>query len=744
ESGIDEEIIFAGARNPETFFNQMIMPVLACNGLAVILTGGKDAITNLDYLDISYETEETYTSYYGSTPPPIPQEDVAGFEASPAPNPTDYNNAAPPRNPDADEHTETVEYVKYVIIRDRLTGASYRDFASLEEAIIRQAAELQLQYCENTRTILEQDYVSQGLLYYVSDAYGNVATNIYSQDTKYKIPDVKEYFRYLPQYYISGEVSPYPQRYPVMLDNAVTICLGYTQESADTLTNHWSAVLDEIWSVVTQTLLCFAAALFAFIVMLCGAGRRNGTDKIDGRKQVFFTVLDAPYLDISLAILAALECGVIALAAGLFDFFRFYNIVSPLSAAYIAGVAVFTLVPLNAWLCGFAKRCKAGRFWRHTLIVSVCKLIARGAVYLWSGIRGVGQAIVITLLLFFAVLFAIENRAPEIGAVAAFAVLIALLVHFRRLQKIRAGTERAAAGNYGEPINVRYGELGKIADNVNNISVGIDAAVQTRTRAERLKTELITNVSHDIRTPLTSIITYTDLLKSGGFDNENASDYLEIISKKSARLKDLTDELFEAAKASSGNIDVELYTLDFAALVTQSIGELDEKIAQSRLDFRLNLPPKAEVRADGRLLSRILENLFGNALKYALPQTRVYADLTETGAEFRLDIKNISAEPLSGNPSELTERFTRGDSARSGEGSGLGLSIAQSFAEVQGGRFELSVDGDLFKASVYLPKPGAMPTIPEIADYEAAPEPPNLAKKAIAKAKSVLKSKKEW
>jgi signal transduction histidine kinase len=279
-----------------------------------------------------------------------------------------------------------------------------------------------------------------------------------------------------------------------------------------------------------------------------------------------------------------------------------------------------------------------------------------------------------------------------------------LLRYSRKLYLLTQGAKAASGGQYGSHIDVTGGELGSIADSINNISDGINVAVAERLKSERLKTELITNISHDIRTPLTSLITYTDLLKSEGLGAEKAPEYLDVLIQKSARLKTLTDDLFEASKAASGNVDVHIDNLDFADFIRQALGETDGKLRGSGLDFRLNLPEHAPVRADGKLLWRVMDNLLSNVFKYALAGSRVYIDIAAEDESYRLDIKNISEHPLNVDPSELTERFKRGDGARSGEGSGLGLSIAQSFVLSQGGRFVLSIDGDLFKASVHLPK----------------------------------------
>jgi signal transduction histidine kinase len=278
-----------------------------------------------------------------------------------------------------------------------------------------------------------------------------------------------------------------------------------------------------------------------------------------------------------------------------------------------------------------------------------------------------------------------------------------MLRYARKLCLVTQGAKAASAGDYDKPIAVKGGELGSIATSINSISDGINAAVSERLKSERLKTELITNVSHDIRTPLTSLITYTDLLKNEGLNSEKASEYLEVLIQKSARLKALTDDLFEASKAASGSVEVHLEELDLADFVRQVLGELDERVKDSGLDFRLDLPDHAHVTADGRLLWRVVENLLSNVFKYALKGSRVYVSVARENGSWALEIKNISENALNVNPAELTERFKRGDDARGGEGSGLGLSIAQSFTLAQGGVFAISIDGDLFKAVVRLP-----------------------------------------
>jgi len=219
-------------------------------------------------------------------------------------------------------------------------------------------------------------------------------------------------------------------------------------------------------------------------------------------------------------------------------------------------------------------------------------------------------------------------------------------------------------------------------------------------KSERLKTELITNVSHDIKTPLTSIVNYVALMKKEGLEGRPA-EYLEVLDRQSQRLRKLTDDLVEASKASTGNLPVEPVRTDLREVVTQAVGEYAERMEAARLEPVVSLPETGVfVMADGRLMWRVLDNLLGNALKYSLPGTRVYIDVREEDGEASLSVKNISSVPLNIDVSELMERFVRGDTARSTEGSGLGLNIARSLAELQGARFGLAVDGDLFKAVI--------------------------------------------
>lgn len=275
------------------------------------------------------------------------------------------------------------------------------------------------------------------------------------------------------------------------------------------------------------------------------------------------------------------------------------------------------------------------------------------------------------------------------------------------MKELRAGGDQLAAGNldYKVPTDRLYGEFRRHGENLNNLRQGIQHAVEEQMKSERMKTELITNVSHDIKTPLTSIVSYVDLLKKEPMPNDQAREYLNVLDRQAARLKKLTEDLVEASKASTGSLTVHFQPTDVNVLLSQSAGEYQEKLAAR--DLSLVLTPAEEapwISADGQLLWRVFENLLSNAQKYAMPGTRVYLSCQATEAEVAVTFRNISATPLNISAEELMDRFVRGDAARSTEGSGLGLSIARDLTQLQHGRFDLTIDGDLFKVVLTFPR----------------------------------------
>lgn len=284
---------------------------------------------------------------------------------------------------------------------------------------------------------------------------------------------------------------------------------------------------------------------------------------------------------------------------------------------------------------------------------------------------------------------------------------VAVVHVMKDIDKLAEGVKEITKGNLDSKveINEKTSVFGELADGINHIGDGLKNAVETSLKDERMKTELITNVSHDLKTPLTSIINYVDLLKKQEMPNEDAKHYVEVLDGKAQRLKQLTEDLVEAAKATSGNIELEMMPLTFDELMKQALGEFEDKFEKKNLTIIASYPKKpAVVLADGRRLFRIIDNVLQNIYKYAMEGTRVYADLSKDGEMVTFTLKNVSAAPLNISPDELMERFTRGDSSRTTEGSGLGLSIAKDLTRLQNGEFEIQLDGDLFKVIIRFPE----------------------------------------
>jgi len=298
------------------------------------------------------------------------------------------------------------------------------------------------------------------------------------------------------------------------------------------------------------------------------------------------------------------------------------------------------------------------------------------------------------------------HAAPELFILAiilyAFFVIILLLKNIVKLDKIIKGTDEIVKGNLSYVIKEKgKGNFSRLAHNINNMKTGISKAVESQMKSDRLKSELITNVSHDLKTPLTSIINYVDLLKKEDLSKEEIEGYIKVLERKTERLKVLIEDLFEASKMASGAVELNIEKVDVAQLLSQSLAELDEKIKASGLIFKVNIPHhKVYSNLDGKKTWRVFENLIGNILKYSQVGTRVYIDLTESDDKNIITMKNISAYEMEFDVDEIFERFKRGDTSRATEGSGLGLAIAKSIVDIQGGRLDIDIDGDLFKVRV--------------------------------------------
>lgn len=282
--------------------------------------------------------------------------------------------------------------------------------------------------------------------------------------------------------------------------------------------------------------------------------------------------------------------------------------------------------------------------------------------------------------------------------------LTIFLLRLGYLNQVIKQTEQLTNGTLRAPVEIKgHSFITTHAKHINQLREGISHSMNEQAKSERMKTELITNVSHDLRTPLTSIITYTDLLKNPDLPTEERQSYVDVLARKSERLKVLIDDLFDVSKMASGQIELKKANIELKQLIQQAIVEHQEAFDQEQLDLRLNMPDdELFVYVDGQKCWRMLDNLLLNVSKYSQPGTRVYLTVTEQDEQVDIVIKNISRFELSENPEELFERFKRADEARHTEGSGLGLAIAQSIAELHGGQLNLDIDGDLFKVTIHL------------------------------------------
>ena len=380
-------------------------------------------------------------------------------------------------------------------------------------------------------------------------------------------------------------------------------------------------------------------------------------------------------------------------------------------AALVAAYLICGLSLLLSYASTLASRIKAGTWYQNTVIWRVLTLLCRlgrTVRYLCRNLPLYWRsALVWAGLCFIELIFIMITGCTSlffvwwlIGRVLLTAPLILAVIN---MKKLRDGGEKLASGALTSQIDTShmFWEFKRHAENLNSIADGMQKAVEQQMRSERLKTELITNVSHDIKTPLTSIVSYVDLLKKEKMPSDAARQYLDVLDRQSARLKKLTEDLVEASKASTGNLSCTLEPTDVNVLLGQVMGEYEGKLEAGQLEpIVLEDPSSPKILADGRLLWRVFDNLLSNICKYAMPGTRVYLSSAVENGKVVICFKNISRSALNISADELMERFVRGDSSRNTEGSGLGLSIAQSLTSLQQGTFALSVDGDLFKASV--------------------------------------------
>jgi len=469
------------------------------------------------------------------------------------------------------------------------------------------------------------------------------------------------------------------------------------------------------------------ASMTAFLIILVWLTIISGRTREDGELKLVW--IDRLKTEIGVAVIAALSMALIGCAlVGAGIYVNGINYMGSMTADGIVmdavslesidlnEIAMNTAVAAAAVTGSFAlfltgylslvRRLKARTIWSN----SILRWILSEFTAIWSH-RKVSFKIMVSYLVFVMIHWICIASQSGFFMVMTFAADVVVFVYFVKKaiakQKIKTGIQRIAGGEveYNIPVAGLKGDELDMAVRINNIGDGLNAAVEENMKNERLKTDLITNVSHDIKTPLTSIINYVDLLKRENIDDPKIQGYIAVLEAKAQRLKTLTEDVVEASKISSGNIKLEMMQLNLTELVNQTEGEFIEKFEARDLKIVTTISKEpAMIMADGRRMWRVLANIFNNAAKYAMEGTRVYADLSVTSRNVIFSLKNVSDQPLNITADELTERFIRGDVSRSTEGSGLGLSIAKNLTEIQGGEFTLYLDGDLFKATIVFPK----------------------------------------
>jgi signal transduction histidine kinase len=475
------------------------------------------------------------------------------------------------------------------------------------------------------------------------------------------------------------------------------------------------------------TLLIFSIAVF--IYLLCVTGRKYGSDEIQ------MLLVDKMFVEITAALFLGIFFGLGALTI----FGAGYFIIGEgvMIANEVTALAVFCVVSLSLLLfLSLVRNLRNGTFFKRSMVVRICKFMwkcfkkickflwdIRGRI--WSGIKNgiyntkhiilsvsaknFSGRFVGTLLVAFAlgvciltVLTLVSPVCIVFLAVFVIGVIIFVAKRLVGFENLKNGIDKIKNGDLNHKItDCPDGVIGQMADNINTIGEGLQKSLEREVKAERMKSMLITNVSHDLKTPLTTIINYADLLSKEKLSPDEANDYVKIIQQKGERLKQLTSDLFDISKVQSGSEDFDIEDIDICLLVNQALAEFNEDIEKSGLDFRVAVCDKEVfVKGDGKKLSRVFENLFINCVKYAMKNTRVYIDIKSDDTGAAVEIKNIAGYEMNFDVSEISERFVRGDESRTSEGSGLGLAIVKSYVEGCGGTLEIITDGDLFKVTV--------------------------------------------
>lgn len=569
-------------------------------------------------------------------------------------------------------------------------------------------------YDYSTSELLENIHINSNIRFYIKDAYGNIYTNIDEWRDNPEMSGRKDSDFELSIWYQrkNGIITEMEQdgrdtaagRYlksiysdHVMIDKDETVFLGLDTElpNSDSIYRA-SRSYDKYVPWVNILLGLAIGSLVLWLVLVVLGTIQSGRNAYDRKTQL--CAMDRMPTEVEGA-LTLICCGV-AITLAVCGFAACIN--------YDGAMWILVLESIFAAVCygvclvfyySIVRRIKGKNLWSSSLtrsIISICK-----------GVYAARNTSTRLILLFGGFVLMHLILLGGVGTVLCLIVDGLVLLYMIReasgRQIVIEGLWQIASGDLDYKVDTTnlIGDNLELAETVNRVGDGLQAAVKERMKSERLKADLITNVSHDIKTPLTSIINYVDLLKRENIQDPRVKGYIEILDSKSQRLKQLTEDLVEASKVSSGNVKLEFITLNLNELVQQMNGEFDERFSKRNLSVVTKIPKESlRISADGRRIWRVLENLYGNAAKYAMPGTRVYVETGKKDGKVIFTMKNVSENPLNIEAEELTERFIRGDVSRSTEGSGLGLSIAQNLTRLQHGTFDIYLDGDLFKVTL--------------------------------------------
>lgn len=594
--------------------------------------------------------------------------------------------------------------------------------------------------CKNTDLTLEEATQSP---FYLVITPGDYQTNL-PQISSYDIPEIW-LSPYQTNYYRNDETHTLTEERTPVYQEGDCILLRLTQDQANSLQAGWLEGQDVFNTALMRVIVLFFVALAAYLYLLYFTGRRAEDE------QVHMVLIDRLYVEFNLAIILGVAIGTALLVVVGIDEAAYSGISFSMMTYLLTALLVCAFAVVMELILSLVRNLKNHTFVQRSFIlravrwcwrtagrivrwaIDLCKkfwhFVGRGRKGLWRNLwRKVFQDYktrnVLLILLVYSAVLAVMGMMFGVMidygtalfmflfGVLWFILAVAFLV--KRLdgfERIVEALKRLRTGELTDKLtDMPTGVLSTMAEDINSLGDGMQNALQNAIRAERMKSELITNVSHDLKTPLTSILNYSDLLCQEHLTPEEANDYAKIIHQKSMRLKNLTSDLFDISKVQSGAEQMQCERIDACTLVRQALGEQDKAIAESRLTLKANIPDhEVPIWADGKKMSRVMENLIGNCIKYAMSGTRVFVTVSEQEREAVIELKNIANYEMDFDAGEITERFVRGDAARTTEGSGLGLAIAKSYVEACGGALAVEVDGDLFKVRITFPVYGIQP-----------------------------------